>query len=1233
MDVLCMLLGDWDTLVVVLGRQADNEFDIEQKSALWRRIGAIKGDMLGDVDGAIDAFEQALELESDSLEALDRLIQLYAPRDASRMVALLEQRVESTPAEADDERHQLMVHAATVHEEQLDDRISAIAMLQRALDARPNDVSILSSLERLFHAEEAWDDLLDNLRTQADTTAESERRIELRNKIGDLSSSQYDDSIGALEQYRLVLDEVTDNAHALAATRKIGDEHEELRLEVAALLEPVLTELERHRELVEVMDMRFKAQQDPAERSQTLSSMSMLLEEQLDDAPGARDAILGALAETPEQASLHEDAARLCELTGQWQRYAEVLGTGANDSFDGELQVDLYRRLGRVCEERLDDQEGAIEAYKGALELSEEPAELLEALDRLYSSTGNTEQLVMVIQRRIDFDDSDAERAELHYRLATIQIQGLEDPVQGLATLQHVVELVPEHEGAREQLEALTENEELFEQVADVLDNVYRVMQDSAARAQLQSKRIGYTSDPQERLSQRLALAQMLESEAFDTVSAQRVIEQAIADAPQNVSLLDHLERLAEENAAGRDGPVAWRNAGAAVTNAVELGLESSDDASSIGAVRAHTLLVKVAGWLQDNADDVEGAEKALNQALQHNESSGQALSMLEAIQRDTGRERDLVATLLRMAALVQVGEADADRSANELRREAKIIAETALEDAVLAETIVRDMIRINDADVWALSELSSLLEAKGDHRELSDLLLRRIELCEHEDELRDLRHHAAIVASEKLGDDDAAIDLYEQAFEDDVSDSIAKEALRELYEKLERHSDMLRLLERLTDASEAPDERAQLRYQSAIICLDTLEAPTEGIEHLRAVLEEDQGHQDAVMRLSQVLENEGMDDQLAELLGRQIEVTRERGDEEAELGFRVKTAELYESRLNDPEKAIDAYVGILELDSDHRPALTALARLHEGQDSYAEAAAMYEKLLESAEADDVPRLAMKVRDLYVTGELPEEACRVVEAVLDRGEAIDGDAIGQLRDGLKSLYRTREAWDELAAIIAVEAGEAESDDERVELYRKAADIHSTKRDDHAAAAELLEKALALKEDDRDLMLAVCDEYTASGRGQAVVEMLQRIVDSFGGRRSKELADIHHRIASAYLADDNEALALSELELARKMDPGSVRILYQLGKLSLRMADADDGAAAEHLKRAGNNFRSLLLQKLAADSLVTKAQVFLHLAQVNEREGDRKKAIQMLERALSNDKNFEPAQQYLDELRG
>lgn len=1250
MDTLATLLADWPLLVTVLSRKAENADNPQDRCALLQRQGDLKRDMLADEPGAIAVYERALEIAPDSVGTLDRLIQLYdgepapapdteddepvldAEQRARRLAELLEQRIDFAEP-ASDERHKLILHAAEVHEKRLESADDAIRMLQIALDERPTDEQVLAALEGLYRAQELYDELLDNLKTQASVATEPERRLTLRNKIGDLYIEKLDNAFDALEQYRLVLDEDEADAHAIDKTMKIADGYEELRLEVSALLEPVLTAAGRNEELVAMMEHRFSAQTDPVERARTLAGIALIQEEQLDAPENARDTLLRALVEAPDDAQLHEDINRLCELTEEWAKYADILSERAEEIYDAVVQSDLFTRLGRIAEERLADKERAIAAFQRAAEQAENPGDLLESLDRLYESTEKWEELGKVLERRAEIEENGSDQAELYYRLGKLQIGRFDNRDSGLAFLRQAADLNAEHEGVRAELEKLTEVEELFEEVADTLDTMYRVAQDSAGRAKLRNKRISYAPTAADRVRLRLELAQMLEDESFDTKSAQEVIQQALFDDASDADVLEQLERLAKVNAAGNVGVEAWKNAADALGEAVAKALEVEGGESTMTSELARDLYLRSASWYNEHVEDAEAAEKRLRAALAEDARSVEALTALEQVHRSPGREKDLVETLRALAALSDAQDVAVERTSRELRREAKTLVETALDDAELAEQILRDMLNVDDADVWALTELCAVCEKKEAWQELFTLLTRRMDLTPEAAELRELRHQAARVAANELDDSGSAIGLYEQAFEDDSGDEVASEALRELYTRLERFDDMLRFSERLIEMSDSADERAKLRLESARICIEVLNAPTEGIENLHAVLEEVPGHEGAVELLCSMLEKEGRDDELADLLKKQIDLAREDGEQKKELGFRVKLAELYESRLNDPDKAIEGYLGVLEADDAFRPALEALARLYEQQENPRSAAEMYEKLIASGESEDIPRLVLKARDLYVDVDDREAASRVLEEALDKHDSLASDRVEQLRDGLRTLYREREAWDKLAGLIEKEAEEAEGHDEKVVKFRKAAEIHAKDRDDHAAAAGLLEKALELKSDDRDLMLSLCDEYTASGRGKDAIDVLNRVVESYGGRRSKELADIHHRIANAHLAEGDKGAAMKDLESARKMDPGSVVILNELGTLSLRMADDTGEDRAEHLKRAGNAFRSLLLQRLDADSPVSKSHVFYSLALVSQAEGDDKKAKQMAERALANDKSFEKAKTLLDELKG
>jgi tetratricopeptide (TPR) repeat protein len=85
----------------------------------------------------------------------------------------------------------------------------------------------------------------------------------------------------------------------------------------------------------------------------------------------------------------------------------------------------------------------------------------------------------------------------------------------------------------------------------------------------------------------------------------------------------------------------------------------------------------------------------------------------------------------------------------------------------------------------------------------------------------------------------------------------------------------------------------------------------------------------------------------------------------------------------------------------------------------------------------------------------------------------------------------------------------------------------------------------------------------------------------------------------------------------------VSVLKDLGVLALETGDLD---------RAQKTFRALLLQRLDPNVGITKGEVFYYLGEISAKQGDKAKAIQMLERAIENEPTLERAKTKLVDLK-
>jgi tetratricopeptide (TPR) repeat protein len=1233
MDTLSTLLSDWPALVGVLVKKAELTSSDQDRADLWRRVGESRRDMLDDAPGAIEAYERALELDSESRGTLDHLITLYEGKDdSSRLVDLYRRRVELAGPEEEARKYELLILAANRYEHGLKEPREAIELLNEALAVKPGDSAAMQRLDALYTAQRLWPELLENLRLQASSAPDDAARRVLKRRIGDLLSGELEDARQALEAYREVLDGGPDEA-VITAIRRIGEANEDLRAEAADALEPVLRGAGRHADLVEVCEMRLRAQTDPHDRARTLRTIAEVAERDLGDKAKAENALLRGLTEEPDDHALHADIERLAVEIGTegWGRYADALAERAGALFEPAVTTDLYMRLGRVAEQRLGDDLRAAKAYVHASEQTGDNPEVLAALDRIYTKLGEARPLADILERRVAVETDAPQQADLYHRLAMLQINDFKKPGEGVATLRLALERKADHEPSRVALEGLLTDPDLFADVFEVLEGVYRQLHRPQDLASLYERRIAGTTVARDRSRARLDLARVLEDEVKDPVRAQRVVEEAVTGDPSDESALDELTRLASVNN-------AWKEA----CDALERSLRGAQDLPSATAAE---LWVKLGEWRRDRLNASAEAEESFQEALKITPEDLAVLQSLEALQRGPGREKDLVGTLRARAKL----ESDLGTK-RELLREAKGLAEGTVGDRALAEAVLRDILLEDEADGWALEELTKLRDLAEDHAEVVKLLLRRAELASDGAQIVELKKRAADVLEQKLSGDVQAITLYEEIFEQEPGDFLATTKLRALYEKTARTRELGKLLERLIDMAETPGARSTLRLDLARLEETAFQSPAQAATTLRAVLEEEPGHTDAVLALSQLLERTGQDEELADLLNEQIELARGRNDEPGELALRIRLGEVFEGRLNDTTRALASFQQVLGKDPLHRKALEAVARLAESRFDWELVSTALTKLVELA--TDQSGVPDALRLAFARAHF--EDSEGIQRALQRALELD-PRNKEVRIQIRGIYEKEKKWTELAALLVgdvdllAEANPAPVPDgvdakvlaavaggstpppppvgplaEQVKLLRRAAELHIRERHSPGEAVPLLERASALSPFDRELLLQLVDAYTAASRERDAATVLEKIIASFGSKRSKELSVYHHRLGRALAGLGDKEAGLVQFDLAFKIDPGSVSVLKDLGVLALETNDLD---------RAQKTFRALLLQRLDPSMGITKGEVFLYLGEISGKQGDKAKAVQMLERALENEPTLERARTRLQELKG
>ncbi len=1199
LEGLHVLLSDWEGHIDVLERKVTRSHDDEHRRFLLHTIGESQRDMLNNPAASIHAFQRALELDPGDLVSLEALDGLLTQRGDHRGLAeVLQQRLD---VETDvDTRTETALRLGRLWERSLDDPHHAIDAYRRALDESAGQTEAIRALERLFAAQSMHPELLENLRTQVAMAEAPADRANLLLRVGALQLKELSDNEAALESYREVLGADPTNADALTAVREIS-QFADQRVAAVEVLEPLYRSAGRWDDLVQVLEHRLGAVDDMAQRATELRRIAAVHEDGRKDAAAAFDSYLRAFAEDAADPSTLPELERLAASLNRWADLVTALERAVREGSDPSTGRDLSVRAARVAVERMEDDARAALNYRQALELGGDDDSVLEALDQIYSRNAQWIELGDVLERRVLLASPEALDA-LEVRLAELRMTRFSDARGAVSSLQNVVERNPTHARAIELLEKLIDEPTVRDDAMEVLESTFQRSDDTTRQAWLLGLKVESTTVASEQVRILGDLARLREERMSDLKGALDAVIRAFALDPRDEGLLSEMERLAPAAS-------AWPSLRGVIESAV---------APERALLPDETVRLNLRGarWYAESIGDTAAAEARVRDALAADAENVEALTMLEGLQRQPGREADLVATLRRRAEV----EFDSD-ARKAMLREATRLAEGALNNPDLAAEIATAALEVDDSDPTSIDELARLRRGQGRWEDLADLLGRRARLSDDPAEALRLRREVAGLYATQLSDEERAIGAWREVLDFDPSDLAARVALEGLFEHASRWRDLEDALRGRLDVAVSVDERVTTRLRLADIAEQHLHSAQSAVDYLREILDEVPEHGAAGEGLERLYASLSRWSELSELLERRLDHAVSMGDSSTELTTLVRIGELHEQRLNDVDRAIELYERVLDRQPEHSGALAAVARLAEGSGDFEKAASMLRRAVAVAEPG-ATSAAMALHLATLEADRMNDASGA-EQSLRRALELDPSSVDALRR-LRALAESRNDHALLADVTERELAVTTAPAAQVTLLRSLATLSRDQLSDPARAIGYLERATALVPDDREVLLPLVDLLTANGREQDAAPIIERIIASFAGRRTKELAQWQHRLGQVQQRLGNKLEALASFDAAFKVDLTSVPILRDLGLLCLEIGDLD---------RAQKTFRALLLQRLDPGVGLTKADVYAYLGETLSLQNDKPKAIGMLERALESDRQHARATELLAKLRG
>lgn len=288
----------------------------------------------------------------------------------------------------------------------------------------------------------------------------------------------------------------------------------------------------------------------------------------------------------------------------------------------------------------------------------------------------------------------------------------------------------------------------------------------------------------------------------------------------------------------------------------------------------------------------------------------------------------------------------------------------------------------------------------------------------------------------EKMNQETSSISVYQQVLKLKPGQSEAMETLLDIYERMNRWPDYVKLLAQKAELAEDRDEQIQGLLEVAQMYLERFNNQGEAMKAYERVLELDANNETAAAYLMQMYEKRR---DWEKLIG--LSLGRIQDDPAGHFDELVELATLADERLRKPPVSIDLWSRVLDIDENHEQAIGSLSTLYERARQWDELAKILRKQA-SMEMDDSARkqILLKLGLLY-TDKVQDDPAAVETwkelLALDPNER-------RAVDQLKKRYIAMRAWDEIEAFYEETGAKW---DELVRLLEREADNKKTEDED------------------------------------------------------------------------------------------------------------------------------------------------------------------------------------------
>ena len=1185
-------------LVSALVRKSELVTETESRVELLTKAAKIQEDVLENSEEAIATYQKVLHAEDTNTEAIGALERLYTK--LGRWHELEEVFVRRADiAEDPQAKKDCLFALGRIHEGQLGDADKAIDTYQAVLDLDANDSQAIQSLDRLYGQTQRWYDLLQNLELQVELSESTSETVGLKYRIANLWRTELGDQARAVETYNEVLLLDSDHSQTLEALEEMLSANNSESAMAARVLEPVYESRGDGAKLVRVLGVIAAQAPDPDSKIELLQRMASIQEDELGDGTAAFSAYSEAVREDNGNEQALSQLNRLAESTGQWNEFAELLGSEADKSLDVPRQVDLWGRLARIQEDRLGQPEAAVTTYKRILDAEYDHRDSVQALSRLFTQAEAWPDLVEILKRQAQLAESEEEILSYQFQHGRVLEQSMGDIEGAIEVYREIVSTDPSHSGALGALEMLFSEGRHTGEISQVLEPIYEDTGDWEKLHSMYVVQLG-SLDGDSKMSMYQRLAELCEGRLDDKNRAFDWWGRAVADRPSSELAIEEADRLAQEENRFFDLIEVYERAAAGT---------SDGDAQKNVLVRAGAVLERELG-------DAERAIGAYNRVLEIDDSNAEALASLDRLYSQIGEDEKLADILQRRLAVTLDGDEIAELH---LRRGQVYAGSLADEDKALA--CYGQVLEQDSRNRPALEAQEEIFYRRQDWRSLYNTYEKLVDCAEGDAEMGEAYARMAKLASDGLEDDDTAQDLWGRVLDILGDEPRALSELASLYTRRGHWEDLVEVLERQANLeTSSTEEQVRAFKKLGHVWSAKLERDRNSLDAWLRASELDPNDLESLNALAGLYRETQSWEELSQTLRRIISVGLEQealGENEV-IALHAQLGELEGDLLGRIDESVAAWRQVTAIDPTDFRALNALEQLFTREARWEECIEVLQRKALVME-DETAQLDTLLQAGSIWEEKVEDLGQAA-ATYERVRATSpGNAVASER--LEAIYRQQYQWEQLNEVLLARVEYTDDPHGQIEILQSVARVYEEELSDQESAFIVLQAAFKEDYAHESTSNELERLATATGKWQELLLDYTEVVQGLEAEEPEKACDLWVKIGRWY-ADHAQHVdyAVHSVQQALRINP------EHLGAM---------GALAS-LHRQSGSWHELaeVLQKHATLEPDGEKKVGLYLAQAELMETqlqDPDQAISAHRAALEIEPDCVPAMNALERL--